>query len=98
MERVIGEHVDGVEGGEDPTVEEGLRAEEDAEEGRQVGLVLIVVGVVEWGGLGEKIQYVFHGEYLLVGDVWGMSVVCQLDGLLREEGKERVMFRSKKTF
>ena len=55
MERIIGEYVDGVEGGEDPTVEEGLRAEEDTEEGRHVGLVLVVVGVVEWGRLGEKI-------------------------------------------
>ena len=55
MECVIGEYVYGVEGGEDPTVEEGLRAEEDAEEGRHVRLVLIVVCVVEWGRLGEKI-------------------------------------------
>ena len=55
MERIIGEYVDGVERGEDLTVEKRLRAEEDAEEGRHVGLVLIVVGVVEWGRLGEKI-------------------------------------------
>ena len=53
MERIIGEHVYGVEGREDPTVEEGLGAEEEAEEGRHVGLVLVVVGVVEWGRLGK---------------------------------------------
>lgn len=46
MERIVGEHVDGVEGREDPTVEERLGAEEDAVEGRHVGSVMIVVGVV----------------------------------------------------
>ena len=55
MERIIGEYVDWVEGREDLTVEERLGAEEDAVEGRDVGLVMIVVGVVELGRLGEKI-------------------------------------------
>ena len=62
MQRIVGEYVDGVKGGEDPTVEKRLRAEDDAEEGRHVGLVLIVVGVVEWGRLGEKIYVMVAGH------------------------------------
>lgn len=55
MERVIGEYVDWVESREDPAVEVRLRAEEDAVEGRKIGLEMVVVAVVELASLGKEI-------------------------------------------
>ena len=43
---------------------------------------------------GRHTQYVLHGEYILVGGVCGMPAGWDTE----EEGKERVMFRSKKIF
>ena len=55
MERVVGENVDGVEGWEDPAVEVQLGAEEDAVEGQEVGLEMVVVIIVELGCLRKEI-------------------------------------------
>lgn len=51
MECIVGENVEGVEGREDPAVEVGLTSEKGAEEGHKVGLEMVVVDVVELGGL-----------------------------------------------
>ena len=53
MEGVIGEAVEGVKGGDYVTIEVGGGEEEDAVDGREVGLVGVVVFVVELGRLGE---------------------------------------------
>ena len=51
MECIVGENIDGVESREDPAVEVGLTSEKGAEEGHEVGLEMVVVDVVELGGL-----------------------------------------------
>ena len=43
---------------------------------------------------GRQTQYVLHGEYLLVGEVCGMPAGWTIE----EEGKEGVIYRSKKMF
>ena len=55
MKRIVGEDVDRIKRRENLAVEVHLGAEEDPAEGRQVGLVLEVVVIVELGGLGEDI-------------------------------------------
>lgn len=54
MERIVGENVDGVEIREDAAVEVHLGAEDDAVEGREIGLEKVVV-IIELGGLGKDI-------------------------------------------
>ena len=51
MERVAGKNVDGVEGWKDPAVEVRLGAEEDAVEGHEI----VVVVIVKLGCLREEI-------------------------------------------
>lgn len=55
MKRIIGEDVDGIEGGIDPAIEEQLGAEKDAVEGDEIGLERVIVVIVESGGLGKEI-------------------------------------------
>lgn len=56
MERIVGEDVDGVERRVYAAVEEQLGAEEDAVEGHDIGLEMVVVDIVELGSLGKEIK------------------------------------------